>query len=250
MTYFLTKDEIRSVIRALSLKGQDFVQLTRRIAAEAGTGGSLCHFYVVGTVSSGKSSLIERLRSLRTYEEWPETPLELMFKDSGALTPDEKVEVDAWVQKQLAEKNRLMRDAQYGIHIMDRAPLDMFAFSQDAAENAGKARELGVRVGDEGLKAGGVILLAAAPDVLFERQVRRGRGPEWLANAAYREETLGKQSDGIRAIYQVDDALDTSRLSIDEVARRAAERILFDDFAPVNLEQRRISFEAGERIDA
>ena len=250
VTYFVTKAEIQSVVRTLRLPQEDFVQLTRRIEADVGHRGSVSHFYVVGSVSSGKSSLIERLRSFRTFEEWPEAPLELMFRDPKSLTPEEKAEVDAWVLKQLARKNDLMQSSQYGIFIMDRAPLDMFAFSQDPEENIKKAKELLVLVGAGGLKSGGIILLTASSEVLLERQIRRGRGPEWLKDAAYKAEGLARQDDKIKAIYKVDDALDTSRLSIDEVARQAAVRILFDSYVTVSLEDRRAAIEAGENVGA
>ena len=246
ITYFVTKAEISSIVRALCLGPEDFVQLTRQIADEAGSEGSLSHYYVVGSVSSGKSSLIERLRGFRTFEEWPETPLELMFKDSKSLSPEETKQVDAWVQKQLAKKNELMRSAKYGIYIMDRAPLDMFAFSKAADENIQKARRLGVAVGADGLQGGGVILLSAKAEVLFERQVRRGRGPEWLEDAAYKEEELVAQGRKIQTIYGLAASLDTSRLSADEVARTAAERILFGEYTPVDMGKRRADFEGGE----
>lgn len=249
ITYFVTKAEISSIVRILCMQSEEFVQTTRRIADAAGSEGVLYRHYVVGSVSSGKSSLIERLRSFRTFEEWPETPLDLMFRDSASLTPDETSQVDAWVRQQLAKKNELMRSGRYGIYVMDRAPLDMLAFSKKATENAGKARALGVLVGEDSLKPGGIILLSAKRAALIERQALRGRGPEWLEKAAYTADELVAQGQRIQRIYGVDKVFDTSVRSADQVAREAAEHILFDDHAQVDLEKRRADFEGGEFLD-
>ena len=249
VTYFATKAEISSIVRALCLKPDDFVQLARRIAYAASCEGALNQYYVVGSVSSGKSSLIERLRGFKTFEEWPETPLELMFKDPKSLSPEETKTVDAWVIKQLAKKNGMMRAERYGIQIMDRAPLDMFAFSKNAEENVDKAKRLRVSVGEDGLRPGGVVCLSARSDILFERQVRRGRGPEWLEKAAYQENELAAQGERIKNIYGLDETLDTSKLSTDQVARDVAERILFDKYLPVDLNTQRANFERGMTLD-
>lgn len=249
ITYFVTKAEIASIIRVLCVNSEDFVQMMRQIADEAGSEGALCHHYVVGSVSSGKSSLIERLRAFRTFEEWPETPLELMFLDPLALSAEETKQVDDWVIRQLARKNELMRSGRYGIYVMDRAPLDMFAFSKQPKDNVAKARALRVIVGEDGLKSGAMIHLSASAEALIERQVRRGRGPEWLEEAAYKAGELAAQGERIREIYGIDKTFDTSLLSANDVARVAAERILFADYVPVNLEERRVDFEKGAWLD-
>lgn len=252
-TYFVTKDEISSIIRMLSLPQALFTQNVTELAGEIQT-ETTYRYYVVGPVSSGKSSLVERLRNFKTYEEWGEPPLALMFKDPKSLTQEERTEVDEWVLSQLAYKDDLMRTPKYGIHIMDRAPLDMFAFSEgeDTSPeelNALKADRLTRKLNRRPVQKGEILFLRATPETLFERQVRRGRGPEWLQNAAYQQDSLNSQTEALMHIYHAADGQDTTYLSRDEVARQTAERILFDDYRPSDLESFRKSFErngAGE----
>ncbi|WP_375461033.1 hypothetical protein [uncultured Enterovirga sp.] len=238
-------------MRSLALAPDDFQQRVRQAADQAGRPNDhVSRFYVVGSVSSGKSSLVERLRAFKTFEEWPEPPLELMFKDPKTLGNEEEKQVDGWVLRQLAKKNESMRSASYGIYIMDRAPLDLFAFSKQPSDNVKKARELKVLIKESGIESGQIIFLRADKETLFERQVRRGRGPEWLKAAAYNAEELQKQADKLHKIYNNEKVLDTTAETMEDVARAAAEIILFGEFEPSNLEARRASIETGEVIDA
>lgn len=250
VTYFLTKREISALIRMLNLGMDEFVQRINELSGETSS-KTTYRYYVVGPVSSGKSSLIERLRNFRTYEEWGSPPLALMFKDPSTLTEEEREDVDDWVLTQLAYKDELMRTPKYGIHVMDRAPLDMFAFSTADGDppkdqNRTKAENLHKKLNRRDVQSGEVIFLEASPETLFERQVRRGRGPEWLHESAYRQESLSLQTDSLRDIYAPARRDDTTYLSEDEVARETAERLLFAPYKPSNLEEIRKRFAAPQ----
>jgi len=248
ITYFTTKDEISAIVRALNLPRDRFVELINELAAEVGE-STTTRYYVVGSVSSGKSSLVERLRAFRTYEEWAEPPPELMFRDYRSLSEAEKNEVDDWVLSQLARKNNLMRSPQYGIHVMDRAPLDMFAFSESDQENAQKAERLRKKLNNHSVQAGQIVLLRAAKEALFERQLRRGRGPEWLEASAYQEDALEHQSEILAEIYGSHiPPIDTTSMTPEEVARDVAEIILFGDFREHDLEGTRKAVEGGLKL--
>jgi hypothetical protein len=248
VTYFVNKSEISSLVRMLSLPKERFKQTLNEVSAEIGV-ETVYRYYVVGTVSAGKSSLIERLRGFKTYEEWADQPLELMFRDHEQLSQFEREEVDEWVLGQLALKDSALKNANYGIHIMDRAPLDMFAFSTTVDENREKARNLKAKIGSLGVQEGEIIYLEASAATLMERQLRRGRGEEWLENKAYKERALTKQNVQLKKIYAPDlTPTDTTSLNVEEVGRQMAERMLFGDYSPANLEKCRQRFEEGEQL--
>jgi hypothetical protein len=248
ITYFVNKTEISSVVKMLALEDNEFNQRLNELSTEAGV-ETTYRYYVVGTVSAGKSSLIERLRGFKTYEEWTEPPLESMFRDHDTLSNQEREQIDEWVLRQLALKDDTLRRARYGIHVMDRAPLDMFAFSKTAFENQEKAKKLKGRIGQPGVQEGQLIFLEAHPNVLVERQLRRGRSAEWLEDKAYREESLKIQNLNLKQIYSpYVSSVDTSSMSMEEVAREVAEQMLFGNYAPADLESCRKRFEGGEDL--
>lgn len=244
ITYFLTKQEICSLVRLLNATQNTFLEAINEISTELKV-HSTYRYYVVGSVSSGKSSLVERLRSFKTYEEWGAAPLEEMFRDPESLTTEERTKVDDWVLSQLVHKDRTLSKPTYGIHIMDRAPLDMFAFSKSATENQTKAKKLRAKLNKD-VQGGEIIFLQAEGAVLFERQLRRGRGPEWLSEAAYNKAALGQQTQLLEDVYSPEAKLDTTHLSQDDVARDVVERILFQNFRPADLEAARSKYAESE----
>ncbi|EKS35141.1 SIR2 family protein [Afipia clevelandensis] len=248
VTYFVNREEISSLVRMLALPKGKFKQTLNEVSSAIGV-ETVYRYYVVGTVSAGKSSLIERLRGFKTYEEWADQPLELMFRDHEKLTPGEREEVEEWVIGQLALKDSALKEADYGIHIMDRAPLDMFAFSRTVKENKEKAKSLKGKIGSNGVQEGEIIYLEANVESLMERQLRRGRGEEWLENKAYKEKSLKLQNEQLKVIYSPHvKPTDTTLLNVEEVGRQIAERMLFDDYTPANLEECRKRFEKGEKL--
>ena len=98
-----------------------------------------------------------------------------MYQDHKTLTPSDRKEIDDWLYGQLRGKNDKMRRAGVGIHVMDRAYLDLCAFSESPAENVDKLKELRDRVCKFGglLEAGQIVFLEAEEKALSERQARR-----------------------------------------------------------------------------
>ena len=249
ITIFLSEKEIGAFIKMLAEPIDDFknhlTQLGNRVGQE-----TVRRYFLVGTVSCGKSSAISRLRTFNAHEEWGRPPPPTMYMDDSQLTPEERERVLEFVLDQLRYKNEWMVNAAYGIAVMDRAPLDLCAFSQSDAENQNKLALLKQRVDPGGLAEGEIIHLEADPAIIEKRQIRRGRGDDWLKNKAYKQQRIAEQNARLRKIYDIDDgdAIDTSKLGMNEVARALAERMLLGDYKPCKLNKRLGDIVNGQKI--
>jgi hypothetical protein len=94
--------------------------------------------------------------------------------------------------------------AEPGIHIMDRAYLDLFAFSKGRSENLRKANELKRRITDPGdaLEEGQIIFLDANKNSLEERLARRGKRKGKLGRIIYKADRLVTQARTLKRIYR------------------------------------------------
>ena len=137
VTLFLNDDELRELLVLVVASTDDEFKGAFFEANEP----YRYKYYVSGTVSTGKTTAIAMLKGLSVVDEWltPRNPL--IAKPSTSLTPAEEAEVDKWIMRQLRLKNQRFRNAEPGIHIMDRAPLDAFAFTKPH-EVASKAEML------------------------------------------------------------------------------------------------------------
>lgn len=172
--------------------------------------------------------------------DWPAA----MNKKKQALSPQEKKDIDDFVYPQVIAKNERMRMAGPGIHIMDRAPLDLFAFSDNDAENKVKATELKGRVTVQGspLADGQIIFLRVNKNSLEERLERRGYRTNRKNEIVYTPSALLTQEKQLRQIYHLgeDDLFDTTNLSVMQIARTIARMVLLDKYVP---------FQFASRID-
>lgn len=194
-------------------------------------------YYIAGPVGSGKSTLLENLRSFRTLEEWPEkTPPEL-YQDHKLLSPDQRVKVNDWIYRQLKIKNHMFLNCGPGIHVMDRAPLDLFAFSMNEAENVAKAHDIAVRVEADGKLADGVLVLVVASSaVLLERQLRRGRIPTTIPGGmAYDGASLDDQRRALELTYPGAKIYSSEECNAHVLAKRVIADILFSDYQPLDM---------------
>jgi hypothetical protein len=87
------------------------------------------YYCFAGPVSVGKTSVISMLQGVDIVDEWLRPRLPLIAKPSIELSSDERNQVDEWIMEQLRLKNARFEKAEVGIHVMDRAPLDAFAFT-------------------------------------------------------------------------------------------------------------------------
>lgn len=244
VTVFLTSEQIDEFLRLIQvgvdrnikanieLLDEKFRDEIRKYSTEP-----ICYkYYIAGPVASGKSTLLENLRTFQTLEEWPErTPSEL-YQDHKLLTDDQRKSVDQWVYRQLRIKNRHFVKGEPGIHVMDRAPLDLFAFSLSDDENRKKAKEISSVVeADRKLSEGEVMLVVASPDILLERQLRRGRIPKGKGGISYDGEGLKQQTEQLEKTYKGAVIYKTDICSQHMLTRKAIRHILFEEYRPLNI---------------
>jgi hypothetical protein len=240
ISIFLTTDEIKALLDVLNVGAPE--QLDDSLLKLGARSTIQRKYYLVGSVASGKTSTIDALRCFTTFEEFRgRTPKE-MYQDDNTLTPEEQKIVDDYLFPALITKNRNMVQMHSGIRIMDRAFLDLFAFSKDgnAAEILRKAEELKKRVRQHGrpLESGHIFFLAASSDAIEERLLKRGSRKAKGGKSGFEAATLTKQKKYLAEIYQLTDPMDTSDLTPGEVARKIAREILLGEYTEFNFTER------------
>lgn len=242
VSIFLTTPQIKVLIDILnSPTAAQFDEALLALGAK-----STVHrkYYIVGSVASGKSSTIDALRCFTTYEEFSGRVPAEMYQDDNTLTPEEQKIVDDYLFPALIAKNRNMMRMHSGIRVMDRAFLDLFAFSKDgdAVEINRKAIELKSRIQqyNKPFENGHLFFLWVSPEAVEERLLKRGTRKGGVGKTGFEPETLLKQNEFLRQIYRIDPpkALDTSNLTPGEVAKVIARRILLDSYEEFEFSER------------
>lgn len=241
VSLFLTTSQIKSFLEILnSASSAQFDESLLNIGATATVQRK---YYVVGSVASGKSSTIDALRCFTTFEEFSGRVPAQMYQDDNTLTDAEQKIVDDYLFPRLLEKNRNMARMHSGLRIMDRAFLDLFAFSKDGdhSEIKRKAIELKRRIEqyNKPFENGQIIFLNASSDVIEERLLKRG-SRNTGGKTGFEPATLAKQNDYLRKIYGIksDQILDTSYMSTGEVARHIARQILLKNYSEFDFTSR------------
>jgi len=195
-------------------------------------------FFLAGPVGVGKTTALSKFRSLRTHEEWPDPLLETMIVDPKTLGPSELKAIDDWVNDQLERKNSRLMTIGVGVDIIDRAPLDAFAF---VPRGAWAARAVEIRAAIESrypgrrLAEGHLILLVGDPSIIEPRAHRVLRKP--TTDGLKRQETV------LREIYAPPEAggvtiIDTRDRSPAEVAWLIGQVIHGEPYAPFDFHER------------
>jgi predicted ATPase len=231
ITIFLTSDEIREFLALLNRDERGFSEALDSLGDDR---RSRYHYYIVGPVASGKSTVLEQLRCFQTYEEWTRPPPSEMYLASTKIDNAQQAIIDRFIYSELKEKNKRMHAASVGFHFMDRAPLDLYAFSNSDADNKEKSRQLRELVTrDQPLQKGEILFIEAPPQTLVRRNMARGRPPE----EAGKEEYFKDQTVNLKAVYDPSFILATEASSAGEVARRMARHVLFDGYSPTDLDR-------------
>ena len=230
ITIFLTSSEISEFIALLNLDERNFSETIDDLGVDR---RSRYHYYIVGPVAAGKSTLLEHLRCFQTHEEWTRPPPREMYLASSKITKEQRALIDQFLYSELKEKNRRMHAAKAGLHFMDRAPLDLYAFSKTEVENRIKSRTLRELVTrDQPLQKGEILFIEADPKTLVRRNIARGRPPQDAGEIPY----FKKQIFKLKEIYKPTFVLSTDNFNADEVARRVARHVLLGDYNPADLE--------------
>jgi hypothetical protein len=164
-------------------------------AATANAGDTLSakdplRYYIMGVVGVGKSTLREGLRtelekrdnlasghSFSVYEEWPEEMADEVTHAMASMSRCSAEEIQDWIFGQLAVKNQLIASDSASLQIVDRSPLDTFAFypPQEWRQRARQmrealhARKAAGRSSTQVLAAGELLFLEGSPREIVRR---------------------------------------------------------------------------------
>ena len=139
---------------------------------------SVRRYYLMGVVGVGKSTLRENLRSLivpeqeetgnvSIYTEFPKSRAAEVNHAKDTLSQCSAEEIQKWIFMQLADKNRLIAEDKSALLLIDRTPLDTFAFYPPQEWQA-RAQQM-LEALDSTLAAGELIFLEGSPAEIHKR---------------------------------------------------------------------------------
>ena len=225
--------------RLLSCSDEEFHEMADKAGAE-----DRYVYYVSGPVGVGKTTVVQKLKSLAWLGEWAEQRHPLLAKPHTELSETERLKVDAWVSSQFRKKNFRLLELGRGVIVCDRSPLDPLVFTQDGEREERAAQHLTQLVPGSSrkqLEPGQVVFLTATPAELAARsRGRQRRGtPEYLADQQQRLEEIYGDGIGVTKIS-------TSGRNVREVVRLVAKLIHLGDYARLDVHTR-LSELAGVR---
>lgn len=246
ITLFLHEDEIRSLAELITMEDLDFKELLENEGLFTNY-----KYYLVGSVAVGKTTALSNFRSLATQDEWLEPMPEDMAKDPSKVDADNINLIDKWIASQVAKKNYRLLNCTSGIHMIDRAPLDAFAFTPLTKEEwMNKASllksEISPKKATRGLCPAHVILLTGDPPVMASRAIANQRDTD--------AEKLKKQQDLLLYTYTKAGCdsgtgvtvLDTKNKTKSQVAKEIARIIYLNEYIPAPLNDWLEYYASGE----
>ncbi len=204
-------------------------------------------FFLTGSVCVGKTTAVSNFRSLRTHDEWLEKREAGMHKDPDNIQEDSIIRrIDEWVAQQWRRKNFILYQAKRpGIDIVDRCPLDAFAFTLENQwrEKAAFTRKIITPQRSKAkLAKGEIIFLIGEPKVMAIRAMKLQKDVT-AEQLAYRQTLL-------RVIYDKDAEgiieLDTREKSIQQIVKEICRIIHIDDYNGCDLQGRLEKIEKGD----
>lgn len=231
VTLFLTTDEIKELAKILVSEPEEFDELCD---VERDGVHTEFRYYLTGTVGSGKTTTLEQMRSVGTFDEWVDRRHPLLGRPHGELDSDERRSVDEWINQQFRKKNRRVSNASGMIAVVDRSPLDPLYFVPDKEAESKRASELlQWMVPGSGpitrIAPGHLIVFKCDPRVLRLRLASRDK--------TYTEEQLVPQAKTVESIWRGYPAtiIDTTNMSASQVVSKVLETILFRPYDPIDI---------------
>lgn len=242
-TLFLTAEEIGALATLITADKDEFTAFAQEVVPH-----SSFRFFVVGSVAAGKSTTVGHFRSMLTQDEWTEERAPNMEKAPELLDEEQKKAIDAWVADQVSQKNlNLINTASSGIHVIDRAPLDAFAFTLDKSEWQAKATLLRRAIvpgyaANRKLMPGHVIFLKNNPEVMAERAISLHKKTDAEKLQAQQSELLHvyerlRPAEGVTVV-------DAFQKTPDEVVKEVARIIFGLEYAEADMHQLLLDIEA------
>ena len=231
ITLFLNSEEIAGILELVDMEDEDF----DKYVEEVGGIYKSYKYMLVGSVAVGKSTALSHFRSIDHQDEWLEFMPEDMAKDPSKVDNEQINIIDRWIAEQWGKKNFKLLRLNKGIHIIDRGPLDAFAFTpkgewHQKAELTKKY--ISPRKAKRELCPAEIVFLKGDPNIMASRAI--------LSQKDTDAEKLEKQQNLIEYIYSKAPKglriIDTRNKSKAQVAKEIAKIIFMDIYeeAPLN----------------
>lgn len=231
ITLFLKSAEIAGLLELIHMKEEEFDKYVEEV-------GGLYKSYkyiLVGSVAAGKSTALSHFRSVATQDEWLEYMPEDMAKDPSKVDSGTIADIDRWIADQWGKKNYKLLRISNGLHLIDRGPLDAFAFTpkgewKNKAELTKEA--ISPKNANRQLCPAEIIILKGDPSTMASRAI--------LSQKETDSTKLKKQQKLINYIYSQAPMgirrIDTRNKTKAQVAKEIARIIFLDDYeeAPLN----------------
>lgn len=231
VTLFLSTEEIRALAQALVADRNEFSALCD---AELEGVRTEYRYYLTGPVGSGKTTTLELIRSIATFDEWVDRRHALLARPHVELTEDERRSVDSWIYQQFRKKNRRVGSAREMVALIDRSPLDPLYFVARQEAGAKRAQELlqwmvPTNGAIDRIASGHLIVFRCDPRVLRLRLASRDK--------TYAEEQLLPHVEVIESTWRDLPVtyIDTTNMTPAQVVSKVLEVILFREYTPVDL---------------
>lgn len=232
VTLFLTTEEIKSLV--------DFIMMDQNLFESACDDepdgiNTVYRHYLTGSVGAGKTTAIEQIRSINSFDEWVDRKHPLLSKPQEELTSDERKEVDDWINRQFRKKNHRVTNASLGISIIDRSPLDPLYFVSDKSKLSERAKTLidsmvPRKSAIKEIAPGHLIVLTCNESVLITRLANRQK--------IYKSKQLIDHQAAVKAFWENQNVtiIDTTNLSPTQVVNRILSHVIFGKYNEVNFQ--------------
>jgi len=240
VTLFLNRNELRALGHLLKISNDEI-----EIIAEDIHVPTAYRFFLTGSVSVGKSTSVSHFRSLLTSDEWLEQKEEGMDADPTIIDPEKIKRIDKWVAQQWRLKNHSLNSRNHAVQIVDRCPLDAFAFTPENEwiSKAKLTKELVTPNPDNTpLCKGRVILMTGDPSVMAVRALR--------VQKTVTQEKLCYRQNLLRVVYDKNvcgiTEINTCEKSIRCVVKDICRVVHIEDYAECDLQIILDKIEAGK----
>lgn len=231
ITLYLTSQEIGALLELINMDESNF----EKMVEEVGNLYKSYKYILVGSVAVGKSTALSHFRSISTQDEWLDSMPEKMAKDPSKVADEEIVNIDQWIADQWGKKNFKLLRIKEGLHIIDRGPLDAFAFTPKG-EWMSKAKLTKEYISPENsnrkLCPAQIIVLIGDPPTMASRAI--------LSQKDTDAKKLEKQQELIKHIYSLAPhgvvTIDTRNKGKSQVAKEIAKVIFMKDYCEAPLD--------------
>jgi hypothetical protein len=243
ITLFLTTEEIATLGELLTLDDQSFKSKIEELGLR-----NIFRFYLTGPVGVGKTTIISQFQNLDIHEEWLEPLPEGMEKDPD-LSKGNVSAIDLWIANQVGQKNlkqKYIEDGSApGIHIIDRSPLDAFAFTPgDEWVDKAKLLKTNISPGQSGrqLCPGHIIFMQGDPKIMAIRAI--------TCHKETNESYLNGQQEMLKKVYRENSegitAINVAEKSVQQVTKEIARIIYQKEYHTAPMQEWLEQIESGE----